>query len=868
MIVMIRVLRIIALAAAIVCCQNVAAANVTVRAVKADAATVFARIMAQTGLNFVYASDLLKGVEVSVDAKDCPLEEVLDRMFAGHGIEYKIKGDNVVLMRSKKQRRPTVTLSGFVVESGSREAVAGAVVRDNASGTATTTNAQGFYSLTVDAGMTTVTASFPGLKSLTTGETDLSRDMTLDFELSASTELDELIVIGSRNNALAVESAEVGSYNLSPTAIKNTPVVFGEADIIKSLQLQPGVSAGVEGFAGMYVHGGNADENLYMLDNIPLYQVNHFGGLFSAFNTEAVRNVDFYKSSFPARYDGRLSSFIDVHTKDGSLESHHGSARLGLTSGAFNIDGPIVRGKTSYSLAVRRSWFDLIMAPIFALSNIDSDDKLTMRYAFTDLNAKLTHNFSPRSRASLTVYYGDDMLKTRSKSTLTETTVYYDNERVDMRWGNLVASAGWRYVFSPVIFGEFNAAYTRYASALKHDWYDDYRENGEIMSFTHDINRSDNNISDWIVKGDFDWRPASDHRVTFGGSYTRHSFLPSKSRRHVITDRLETSSADSALTCRANEANAYINDDWRVSGRLRLSAGVHLSLFDIDGHIHTGVSPRLSLRYNVAQDMSLKLSYARAVQYVHQLTQSYISLPTDRWVPITGSFKPQTSDKIAAGYYWLVGGRYTLSAEAYYKWLDNLIDYRDDYYLAAPDTEWAASLTAGRGTARGLDFRAAKEAGRFTGHIAYSLMWADRTFDARNGGRTYPVRFDNRHKINIAVNWRVNDKWEINAAWTGMSGNRFTLPTEVWQSPDFNGTGNDVPLVTSLNNYRLPFYHRLDLGFVRHTRRGFWTFSFFNAYCNMNVVAVRRHEKNNGRRVFQQVRLLPIIPSISYTWKF
>lgn len=868
MIVMIRVLRIIALAAAIVCCQNVAAANVTVRAVRADAATVFARIMEQTDMNFVYASDLLKGLKVSVDAKDCPLEEVLDEMFDGTGITYMIKGNNVMLLRAVKQKRRTVTLSGFVVESGSREAVAGAVVRDNASGTATTANAQGFYSLTVDAGMTTVTASFPGLKPLTTAETELTRDTTLDFELSASTELDELIVIGSRNEALAVESAEVGSYNLSPAAIKNTPVVFGEADIIKSLQLQPGVSAGVEGFAGMYVHGGNADENLYMLDNIPVYQVNHFGGLFSAFNTEAVRNADFYKSSFPARYDGRLSSFVDVHTKDGSLESHHGSARLGLTSGAFNIDGPIVRGKTSYSLAVRRSWFDLIMAPIFALSNIDSDEKLTIRYAFTDLNAKLTHNFSQRSRASLMFYYGDDMLKTRSKSSLTETTVFYDNERVDMRWGNIVASAGWHYVFSPVIFGELNAAYTRYASALKHDWYDDYRENGEIMSFTRDINRSDNNINDWILKGDFDWRPTAAHRVTFGAGYTRHSFLPSKSRRRVITDRLETVSADSVLTCCANEANVYINDDWRVSGRLRLSAGIHLSLFDIDRKTHTGISPRLSMRYSVRPDMSLKLSYSRAVQYVHQLTQSYISLPTDRWVPITGAFRPQTSDKIAAGYYWLVGGRYTLSAEAYYKWLDNLIDYRDDYYLAAPDTDWAASLTAGKGTARGLDFRAAKEAGRFTGHIAYSLMWADRTFGARNGGRTYPVRFDNRHKINVSVNWRVNDKWEINAAWTGMSGNRFTLPTEVWQSPDFNGTRNDVPLVTSLNNYRLPFYHRLDLGFVRHTCRGFWTFSLFNAYCNMNVVAVRRHDKNNGRRVFQQVRLLPIIPSISYTWKF
>ncbi len=863
-----RMLRIMAVAAVIISCEAVAAANVTVRAVKADAATVFARIMAQTDMNFIYSADLLRGIEVSIDVKDRPFEEVLDLMFDGAGIEYRIPGNNVVLMRSRRQRRQTVTLSGFVVESGSREPVIGAVVRDNASGAAATSNAGGFYSLTVNAAETTVTASYPGLKSLTTDEINLTHDLTLNFELGSSTELDELVVIGSVNDALAIEGTDVGSYNLSTASIKNTPVVFGEADIIKSLQLQPGVSAGVEGFAGMYVHGGNSDENLYMLDNIPLYQVNHFGGLFSAFNTEAVKNVDFYKSSFPARYDGRLSSFVDVHTKDGSLESHHGSVKLGLTSGAFNIDGPIKRGQTSYSLALRRSWYDLVSIPVLALVNIDSDEKIRFRYAFSDLNAKVTHHFSQRSRASLMLYYGEDVLKTGSESALSETTYSYDKERVDMRWGNFVASAGWHYVFSPKIFGEFNAAYTRYASTMKHDWYYDYRQDGEITEFTRDIKDYNNNINDLILKGDFDWHPVSDHHITFGLGYTLHSFLPARSKRRIVTDLYESSATDSVYTFRANEVNAYIGDDWKIGRGFRLNGGVHFSLFGADRRVSTGISPRLSLRYNVAGNISAKLSYSRATQYVHQLTQSYISLPTDRWVPVTGSFKPQTSDKIAAGLYWLIGGRFSLMAEAYYKWLHNLIDYSDDYYLISPDMNWYNGLTTGKGSSKGLDFRIAKEIGAFSGHIAYSLMWADRIFDRRNGGRRFPVRFDNRHKINVVLNWRIDDRWEINAAWTGMSGNRITLPTEVWQGPDFDGYNDDVPLVTDLYNYRMPFYHRLDLGFVRHTARGYWTFSFFNAYCNMNVVAVRRHEKNNGRRVFQQVKLLPIIPSISYTWIF
>jgi hypothetical protein len=843
------------------------AQNVSVKATNSPASKVFAQIMRQTDINFIYQADILKNVKVSVNAKNQPLSHVLEMMFDGTNIVYKISGKNVTLraVKTAETSVKSVTISGFVRDDETKEPLAGAAVL--AGGMGTTTNVQGFYSLTVPTGVTALTVSYTGYDDVHFPTPAINRNTTLDFTMMTAHQLEELVVVGSRNEAIALDMPEIGSTNLSSAIIKSTPVIFGESDVVKTLQLEPGVSAGVEGFAGMYVHGGNSDENLYMLDNVPLYQVNHFAGLFSAFNTSALRNVDFYKSSFPAKYDGRLSSYMDVHTKDGSLESHHGSFTLGLTSGAFNIDGPIAKGKTSYSLAVRRSWFDLLTLPICAIINATNDqDNTTFQYAFTDVNAKINHHFNDRSRAYVNFYYGDDLINTTYKDGNQNTSQWYEKDKNRLQWGNIVASAGWNYVFSPKIFGEITAAYTRYHTSIKRDWLEEFRESDTSTQSSRDIIETSNNINDWIFRADFDWRPNVKNRINFGVSYTRHSFLPQRVSRTITTNEYDYTTTDSAWTYRANEANAYIGDDWTISSRLRANVGLHASLFNIDKNTHTALSPRASLRYTVNNNVAVKAGYSRTTQYIHQLTETFISLPTDQWLPITGDFKPQTCDKVFAGGYWNINEHYTLSAEVYYKWLDNLIDYKEQYYLFTAQTEWQRKLTSGKGTAKGLDLKVSRDIGKITGQLSYSLMWADRTFAERNGGETYPARFDNRHKINALVMWHINDRWEVNASWTGQSGNMYTLSTQLWD--DVQGNHYQIPVNQGLNNYRLPFYHRLDLGVVRNTKHGHWTISLYNAYCNMNVVSLRYGYDNSGRPRFQKFHLLPIIPSFSYTWQF
>lgn len=804
------------------------AQKITVKSAGRPASEVFADIMRQSGKNFIYTSDVLKGVKLKVNVKNESLEKTLSKMFSGTNIEYKVRGNNILLVRKPKKVSQVKRTPNDPLQT-EPDSIKVGILRD-------------------------------------------------------------LVVEGSKNQTIKMNSASIGALNLSRSVIAHTPTILGESDVVKTLQFEPGVSPGVEGMAGMYVHGGGVDENLYMLDNIPLYQVNHAFGLFSAFNTEAIQNVDFYKSTYPAKFDGRLSSFLDVYTREGAKKGYHGSVRLGLTSGVFNIEGPIWKDRTTFSFAIRRSWYDILSIPACAIYNAvnkKGNDDFSIGYAFTDVNAKITHRFNDRSRIYGMFYYGEDYIhyKTWNDGRQSNSTFYYKNTD-KLRWGNILGSAGWIYDFTPRLWGRINGAYTHYRSKLRNTRidreYEDF-DSDEVVYNTEYTSETYNIISDWILRADFEWRSSDINRLNFGAGFTWHTYQPDRNYRTLIDKDMVKETNALSPTYRAGEWNFYAEDDLTLFDRLHINGGLHYSIFNISGKSHDVLSPRLALSWSNG-DVAVKGGYSRTVQYVHQLQQSSISLPTDQWVPIVGEQRPQTADKIAAGVYWKPRNLLTVSVEAYWKWMHNLLDYREDYYLLPPEMQWDAKLCEGRGTAKGIDFKIAKEYGKVNGHIAYSLLWADRQFADRNGGRRYPARNDNRHKINVLVNWKINDKWEIAAAWTGMSGNRITLPVQYWRDPMIGPWHYDVAYQSDVNNYRLPFYHRLDLSFTRHTKHGYWNFSLYNAYCSMNTIGVfadykdveKTHVDNYGNittsydmvPVFKKIRLIPVIPSVSYTWLF
>ena len=812
----------ILLSVAAMCAVTAMAQNVTIEAQDRPAEEVFKQLMSQTGKNFIYSSDILSGVRVNVKADKKPLKKVLRQMFEDTDIEYRIKGDKVMLKKKKAKK----------------------------------------HKKKIKAEVSVVQYSIP--------DTVLPRM------------LDEVEVV-SRLDIPAVYTVEIGAQKLTASDINDTPVLFGEADVVKTLQLQPGVSDGVEGMAGMHVHGGDSDENLFMLDNVPLYQANHFAGLFSPFNVDAVKHIDFYKSSFPARYDGRVSSVMDVRTIDGNTDGHHGSVKLGLISGAFNINGPIGR-KTTYSVALRRSWYDVLTIPLFAIiSAKNEDDNIKFNYSFLDLNAKITHRFSRRSSGFASFYFGNDRLIRGEKHWgYADGYSYEDNTK--SQWGNLVAQVGFLHYLSDVMTAEFTVAFTRFFSGMRYEDKSYLKKEGITSFYSEMISKYDNAVNDWIGRGDFKWEPNDRNVVRFGGGYTFHSYRPARNRYEYDSNGTILQQLDTIRSYSAHELNAYIEDDWKVTDRLRANAGLHLSMFNTGNDTFYGVSPRLSISYRVNDMWAVKSAYSRMVQYSHQLSQSYLSLPTDQWIPVGGGLRPEIADKVSAGVYWQSdNGGYSAYIEGYWKEMRNIVDYSDYYYVRPENDLRNSQLTSGRGTAKGIDVKFSKNTGKITGHVAYSLAWADRTYAEKNDGRPYPAYFDNRHTINVLLNWNISDKVSLNAAWTGHSGNRITFATQVWRPECDLNIWDDIALKTTLNNYQLPFYHRLDLSLTVKNRRGYWNFSIYNAYCNMNTIGIRYGSKEvkvpvtasgvTGSSVmsipvFQKITLLPIIPSFSYTWLF
>lgn len=686
---------------------------------------------------------------------------------------------------------------------------------------------------------------------------------------------------------------QMGMTVMDDNAIRNVPTLLGEPDVIKALQLQPGVSAGTEGFAGMFVRGGENDENLFLIDGCSIYHTNHLGGLFSPFNANAVSHLTFYKSAFPARYGGRLSSVTDLSMKSGDYESWHGNFTMGLTSANVSFSGPLVKDQTSLFVALRRSWLELVSVPALAIINASkkkSGEKVIAGYNFTDFNLKLSHRLRRFGTLSLLGYYGHDRLKMgehRFSNDGEDTDPYFHKNENRLGWGNMLTSLRWHLPINTLFAYNMKASYTRYQS--------DFRKTVETVSGRKGKNGYENNgsrtesrnaIHDLSVDASLAFIPSDRTIIRLGTQYTHHRYTPEEEIQESTS--LPSGNGNNESRVIANEWNAYLEGDLEVFHWLRFNAGMHGSFFRVEGKQYQVFEPRVSADFRLSPVVSLKAGYARMSQFVQQVSDNYISLPTDYWLPITRNFSPLTSDQFSAGIYVSPDKKYTFSVEGYYKKMDHLLEYRDDY-KDLQVTSWEDRLTSGSGRAYGADFQAEADFGKLHGFIGYGLMWSDRLFADQNGGKRFPSKYDNRHKVTLSATWKCSERVELNAGWVFMTGNRVTLSLENYSYPDGYPT-NIVPsyphkdeemldYYAGKNNVRLPAYHRLDVSIniyrsLRRGRTGIWNVSLYNAYSRMNPIMI---EKNNQKQSmdgtplaprFRQFALFPIIPSVSYTYKF
>ena len=771
------------------------------------------------------------------------------------------------------------TVSGLVVDSLTGETLIGATVVELGSGKGTVSNAAGRYSLTLNADSVRLRFSHTGYRPLTVS-LPLGADVRHNAALVPSVELEEVEI--SARRAGSATAAPMSTLAVPVEQIKMVPVLFGETDVFKAIQLLPGVQGGTEGTSGIYVRGGGPDENLFLLDGVPLYNVNHLGGFFSAFNSEAVKSLTLYKGAFPSRFAGRISSVVDIATNDGNDKELHGGASVGLIAANVGLEGPIVKERTTFSLSLRRTYGDLLLQPLLALSAASEPGagRLGAGYYFYDLNAKLTHRFSDRSRLYASLYNGDD--KAFVGVTYNDRTAGADSERSRMdlgyKWGNTAAALRWNYELSPRLFMNLGGSYSRYRNRLGMGITEDMTIDGDFFSEEAELTLN-SGIRDLTAKADFDYAPSPDHTVRFGSALTHHLFTPQTTSAHLAIADNDTSAASDTTfgesRLRAWEATLYAEDDWSIGQTLKINYGAALCGFAVGGRFYPSVQPRLSGRWQLGSNLSVKAGYSYMTQYMHLLSSSNISLPSDLWVPVTAQIAPMNSHQVAAGMCYSWRSLLDFSAEAYYKSMDNLMEYRPGSSFFGNSARWEEKVCLGRGWAYGVEWMVQKSTGKLTGWVAYTWSRTWRLFDELNNGERFPAKYDRIHDISLSLQYRHSERIDAGLTWVYSTGNTATLATQ-----EFTGPEQETYIyVESRNNFRLPAYHRMDLGLnfhrrLRHGRRTL-NISIYNLYNRRNPFLLYKSYRYGytagGTRynsALVQLTLFPVLPTLTYTYRF
>lgn len=765
---------------------------------------------------------------------------------------------------------PLATLSGYITDANSGEALIGATVYDYKSGKGTVANNYGFYSLTIPADSVHLRYSFVGYES-TFQRLSLKGNTTINVEMTSNAILQAVEVVADRNEA-EVERTQMSTIELSLDKVRSLPVLLGERDVLKTLQLMPGVQSGVEGASGLYVRGGGPDQNLILLDGVPVYNASHLFGFFSIFNTDALNSVQLIKGGFPAEYGGRLSSVIDMRMKEGNSKKIRGEGGIGLIATRLTLEGPIIKDKTSFMVSGRRTYIDALTRPIIRASSPTGNDG---GYYFYDLNAKVNHKFSDRSRLFLSGYFGRDLFFVQNRSSARGSADQFEQTfRADLGWGNAISALRWNYIFGPRLFSNSTLTYSRYNFDVGSAFDLKQTVNGVTENRKQSITYN-SGIEDWSAKIDFNFFPVPEHSIKFGALYTYHTFTPGVSTLSENDPSRQVDTTFGANRIFAHEFYAYVQDDFKVNERIKVNAGLHFSGFFVNGKPYFSLQPRFAGRYLLNERTSVKVSYAHMAQFLHLLTNAGIGLPTDLWVPPTENIKPQLAHQVAAGIFRSLPGGFDVSLEGYYKIMENLIEYKDGASFFGGSDNWENLVEVGRGWSYGGELLLEKKVGKTSGWIGYTLSWTNRQFEELNFGRVFPYRYDRRHDISVALTHEFNKRVDVGVVWVYGTGNAVTLPLERyrrWSNPGEFVWSPEIGHIDARNNYRMPAYHRLDVGVNLHrdTRWGksTWSFGLYNAYSRQNPFFLYFSPDDFGNQRLTQLALFPIIPSVTYNFQF
>ncbi len=815
-------------------------------------------------LNFSY-NDKKLPLEQSVTFSNTnlSLQEILKKLQEDAHMEYTIYNDLIIL--TQKKSKTLYTINGYIEDSLSGEKLIGASVYNASDYIGTTSNTYGFYSITLGEGRVKLVVSYVGYKRYEQ-VIDLISDTTLQIRLSPYLEIEE-VKIEARKREYTTRS-QLSLIKVSSLEVNKIPALLGEVDVLKSLQLLPGVQSGFEGSSSLVVRGGGTDQNLIILDGAPVYNVNHLLGFFSVFNADAIKDVSLYKSGFPARYGGRASSVIDINMKEGNNKVFKGEGSIGLISSKLTLEGPIKNENTSFIISGRRTYLDIPAKPF--LKKSEGGRTSEYGYYFYDLNMKINHRFSDRSRLFLSSYLGNDVFHYTMEMKEDENEVkIYDG----LKWGNITTNLRWNYMLTNKLFTNTTLSYSNYHFALT--------EKNKTTEYVGDDKNISNNsyeflngIYDVSAKIDVDYFPNQNHTVKFGTGYCNHIFVPSSFTQNTDPGR-DTSNI---VRTYGREAFLYLEDDISMGQKANVNVGFHYSFFRTETKNYFHLQPRISAKYSLSSNIAVKASYAKMVQYLQSNSYSTISLPIDLWVPSTDSLQPIESNNYSLGLDYQYANKYDIGIEGFYKTMQHVKAFKEG---SAPSPDFLNNIVQGKGWAYGIEFMIRKNAGKTTGWLSYTWSHSWRQFNGISFDQKFPYKYDRRHNVNLVAMHKFNNRVDISGTWVFSTGNAMSLSTEKYISNFALEANSENEIVKShiqeyeqRNNYRMPNYHRLDIGINFHKEKKritrTWSFGIYNVYNRKNPLWIYwdDSERFANKKALYQISLYQIIPYFSYSFKF
>ena len=783
-----------------------------------------------------------------------------------------------VFLQAFGQNTERYTISGYVREAVSRETLIGVNIYLSDRKTGTVTNTYGFFSLTLPAADSLeLIVSYVGFTPEIV-KVSFRKNTELNIDLKPSIILNEVEVSASRKEKQS-ESVRMSTVNLQVAQIKNIPSLLGEKDVMKVLQLMPGVQKGSEGTSGLYVRGGGPDQNLIILDDAIVYNASHLFGFFSLFNGDALKSVELSKGGFPARYGGRLSSVLEMNMKEGNKEEWHGEGGIGLISSRMTVEGPLKKGTSSLLLSGRRTYVDLLLRPL-----LKSLDESNSGYYFYDFNAKVNYDFGRKNKLYLSGYFGEDRFYMKNNSGGVK-------ENIGFKWGNATGTLRWNHLFNNKLFSNTSAIFSNYSFGI----YDKYKVVSENKDYYAEYYSG---IRDLTLKYDIDYIPNPRHWIKTGAISIYHKFNPHAFIEVDIPGNVHTK--DVRYT-NGLESGIYTEDTWQPVQTLKINGGVRFSHFLATKNQYHFFEPRLSVAWRLKNDFALKGSYASMNQYIHMISNTGISLPTDLWVPTTDRIKPQQSRQVAMGMVKDLNKHdLSFSLEGYYKKMEHVIGYKEgasfmmlDDPISGSASNWEDNVTSGQAWSYGIELLLQKKEGRFNGWIGYTLSWTQMQFDSLNFGKKYFARYDRRHDISVVAIYKLSERITLSGTWVYGTGNAITLPTSEYSpishlgrlpnDPNISGGGFESSYWGGVNDFgeknstRMGSYQRLDLGVQFHKKKKWgeriWEFSVYNAYNRKNPFFYyiqydydTVNNKEYGKLV--QASLFPVIPTFTYSFKF